>query len=63
MRIFIIALSLLASCGTYAQKAEAEIFAKVPESVGNISFTAQGNLTDRDDVAGRADGLADGGSG
>lgn len=44
MRIFIIALSLLASCGTYAQKAEAEIFAKVPESVGNISFTAQGDL-------------------
>ena len=44
MRIFIIALSLLASCGTYAQKAEAEIFAKLPESVGNISFTAQGDL-------------------
>lgn len=45
MRIFIIALSLLASCGTYAQKAEAEIFAKVPESVGKYQFYSSGRLS------------------
>ncbi|MFT4202851.1 MAG: hypothetical protein QM610_02960 [Chitinophagaceae bacterium] len=44
MKKFIVVFSMLTGISAYAQKADYEVFATVEQSVGNIAFTAKGDL-------------------